>query len=121
MELCAAALGSAWLQLLVWNPVKTTCCTVPAVSACAVLTEPCEAIIIACGALIRLVELRAQFSDTTCTSASLLDHCCGDISFHGLQGLKRERREAASAAKEQKNSGSKGETVMEGLELHTAE
>ena len=69
------------------------------------------------------VELRAQFSVTTCKSACLLDHCCGDILFHGLQGLKRERREAASAAKEQRNSGSKGETstVMEGLELHTAE
>ena len=67
------------------------------------------------------MELRAQLSDTTCKSASLLYHCCNDISFHGLQGLKRERREAASADKEQRNSGSKGETVMEGLELHTAE
>ena len=67
------------------------------------------------------MELRAQFSDTTCKLASMLDHCCCVIFFHGLQGLKRERREAASAAKEQRNSGSKGETVMEGLELHTAE
>ena len=41
--------------------------------------------------------------------------------FHGLQGLKRERREAASAAKEQRNGRSKGETAMEGLDLHTAE
>ncbi|CAK0787375.1 hypothetical protein CVIRNUC_010595 [Coccomyxa viridis] len=45
----------------------------------------------------------------------------GSIATRKMKGLKRERREAASAAKEQKNSGSKGETVMEGLELHTAE
>ena len=70
-----------------------------------------------------------KFADTNhdvrlrmiCNLVSLLDDCWRYTLVHGLQGLKRERREAASAAKEQKNGVSKGDTVMDGLELHTAE